>query len=149
MTGPDGLIELPVAAGQTSARLEVTWPVRDRGPLAEPGGGEPCYPPAIGATDFVDRDEEPVVPPDDEAMVGWDLTIVDPRAPRWNSGESLKHRLHNLGFAVDGSSDAAVTCAAVEAYQRRYQGETGMLADIKDDLKKRHDRPQAERTARP
>jgi hypothetical protein len=91
----------------------------------------------------VDRDERTAVPMADEATVGWDLTIVDPGKPLWNSGKSLKQRLHNLGFAVDGDSDDAVTRAAVEAYQSRYQGEQGrgLLADIKDDLKKRHDGP--------
>jgi hypothetical protein len=141
-TGADGMIEVSVGVDHSHAQLAVAPPVLHQAPQPGAVATTPAYPPAIDGTHFLDEASGPALPEADRTDC-WDLDLVSPDKPQWKGQRSLKHRLHNLGFAVDVDSDAEVTKAAVEAYQARYTGTSagGRLADIGADLKRRCDKP--------
>lgn len=80
------------------------------------------------------------MPPPGYGVVKWNFEIISKEAAQ--DDDSVKARLHNMGFLCDKGSDDDTTSKAVKAYQFLYLNEpdgSGKLADIKDDVIKRHD----------
>ena len=143
-TKSDGKVEIPVSSTDAEAALAVD--MRDPRPEAAddpaPATQPTDYPPKIIPGDFKDRGAEPALPPREDDLVKWQLSIINPEAAE--TDDALKSRLHNLGFDCDAKSDDEATKRAVKAYQALYLDQadgSGKLSDIKDDLKKRHDNP--------
>lgn len=151
-TGADGVILLEnIGAATRQAVLEVTLPPPSPkvpapvAPAAPVAGATPPYPPVIREKEFWDV---PVVapkpaPPEAKALQPalkhrFTLDIKDvedmtaPAADEW--------RLQNLGFRWAGAPGLT---EAIKAYQRWYQAKkfagSGAMADIKAELKAKHD----------
>lgn len=145
-TKDDGLIEVPITRKDKKGELaiDLTEPPPK---AAAAGGGEAApaasptdYPIKIVPGNFVDKDAAPVMPPPGYGVVKWKIEIISKEAAQ--DDESVKARLHNMGFLIDKGADDATTEKAVKTYQYLYLNEpdgSGKLADIKDDVIKRHD----------
>lgn len=143
-TGSDGLIKNVLTVKDTQATLSVDIKDTPAAPAEDPPPTTAAtdYPIKIKPADFQDKNAEPPLPPASDDDVKWTLTITT--LDKSQDDESIKARLHNLGFGCDAGSDADTTTRAVKAYQALYLNQkdgSGALADIKDDVKKRHDNP--------
>jgi hypothetical protein len=113
--------------------LEITLPKQ---PAVEPvaaGGQAADYPPAIKPADFLDEAPKAL-----DNKVQWTLAIAD--LEQGDNDQGVAARLQNLGFSAGDEK----TERAVKAYQRLYMNVkegSGTPADIKDDIKPRHDNP--------
>jgi hypothetical protein len=147
-TGTDGLIEVDVSdlakariVDAIATELSVTLPGPP--PVVPPVPGTPpaatVYPQPIKPADFKD-----VVPVAAELQWKFEVSLVDIEddgASATKVKERVEARLANLAFGIDGTEEK--TTAAVTAYQRLYKKDpvTGLVADIKADIKARHDDP--------
>jgi len=145
-TKDDGLIEVPVTRKDKKGELaiDLTEPSTK---AAAAGGGEAAgapsptdYPIKIVPANFIDKDAQPAMPPPGYGVVKWKIEIISKEAAQDN--ESVKARLHNMGFLIDKGADDDTTKKAVRAYQYLYLNEpdgSGKIEDIKADAIKRHD----------
>jgi hypothetical protein len=98
------------------------------------------YPMAIAPEDFADKNPDP----EDQTQVEWTLNVGSLEAHGTCRG--ITHRLVNLGFhCAPVKVEDDDTKAAVNAYQLYIQtkakgSETGKIADVRDDVKTRHDK---------
>jgi hypothetical protein len=107
---------------------------------AAPAVDPKAYPIAIVSSDFVDKGPKA----EDHTKVEWTLKIgqLEPHT----TVRGVLQRLINLGFGCPAqTSEDDKTSRAVKAYQLNIQmkkkgQETGLVADIRDDIKKRHDK---------
>jgi hypothetical protein len=143
----DGTIKiekLPLVRG--GGKLTVRYP-KPKVPLkpapAKPAAADPNkappYPPGIDWTEFADKDPARAADAD-PGTVEWTLKIG--LLEDYADDVGVKDRLGNLGFKCSGSSDGEATTRAVKAYQRKHLKQpdgSGVLADVKGDLKSRHD----------
>jgi hypothetical protein len=142
-TEADGLIKVGASTSDTEGVLNVD--LYDPPPAAAADAAVAAnatdYPIKIKSEAWVDKNAEPVLPPADDRVVKWQLSIVSLEAA--DNDDGIKARMHNLGFACDNGSNDEATRSAVKAYQALYMDEpdgSGELNDIKDDVKKRHDK---------
>jgi hypothetical protein len=117
----------------------VSKPPKATGAAPAPKPDPKAYPIAIVERDFQDKDPEA----EKLAAVEWTLKIgqLEPHT----TIRGVLQRLVNLGFtcAVQTNEDAN-TAKAVSAYQLNIQGkkqgeQTGLVADIRGDIKAKHD----------
>lgn len=143
---PDGkgLLELAdIDPSVKSGSLAVTLPA-PAAPAAAPAGAAPAvdptaYPIVIVPGDF----DNTYLMIDDPTQMNWTLSIgqLEPHT----TVRGVLQRLVNLGFTVPvQTTEDDKTGAVVKAYQLNIQSvakgkETGVVADIRDDIRKRHD----------
>jgi hypothetical protein len=107
---------------------------------AAPAVDPKAYPIAVVANDFVDKNPKA----EDHTKVEWVLKIgqLEPHT----TVRGVLQRLINLGFGCPAqTSEDDKTSRAVKAYQLNIElkkggQETGLVSDIRDDIKKRHDK---------
>jgi N-acetyl-anhydromuramyl-L-alanine amidase AmpD len=98
-----------------------------------------AYPIKILADDFTDKNPDP----EDQSKVKWTLKIghLEPHT----TIRGITQRLANYGFhcpivkVEDDKTKAAVSAYQVVLKLKKKGEETGKIADIRDDIKKRHD----------
>lgn len=140
-----GLLELAdidpaIKSGRFVVKL-LAPPVPAAAPApAAPAVDPKAYPIAIVAGDFRDKDPKA----DDHTKIEWTLNIgqLEPHT----TVRGVLQRLVNLGFRVPvQTTEDDKTSAAVRAYQLNLQlktkgQETGVVEDIRDDIRNRHDK---------
>ncbi|MCI2285435.1 hypothetical protein L3081_21150 [Colwellia sp. MSW7] len=138
ITQADGIIDVEVPDGTTAADLEVEW--RSVTPKVTQAVSSPVvvddYPQKVQHAQWEDEYTDKVIPDSADDIANWSFTVV-PHASIDNDGGAIK-RLHNLGF------DSNAISTAVRAYQYSYLKNatgSGVIADIKPDIIKRHDNP--------
>ena len=137
-----GLVEIPdlepnFINGTMEVELDVPPPPSPPAPAA---ANPKAYPLVIVEKDFLDKNPDPAK----QTKVEWALHIgfLEPHT----TIRGVTHRLRNYGYftpIVQAEDDK--TKAAVNAYQlslglKKKGAETGAIADIRDDIRKRHDR---------
>lgn len=138
ITQADGIIDIEVPDGTSAADLEVEW--RAVGNKVTQAVSSPLvvndYPQKVQHAQWEDEFTDKVIPDSADDTATWSFTVV-PHASIDNDDGVIK-RLHNLGF------DSNAVSAAVRAYQFSYLKNatgSGVIADIKPDIIKRHDNP--------
>jgi len=146
-TKADGTIlieKLPLGRGAGKLRVRYPKPKVPLKPAPAAAAPQdpnkaPPYPPKIDTAQYSDKDPAPSGEAD-PIVVEWSLKLGLHEDYADDAG--VKQRLGNLGFNCDGSSDGEATARAVKAYQRKHLKQpdgSGALADVKGDVKNRHD----------
>jgi len=144
-TKKDGLIEIPdFDPQQKNGALEVEWQKTKAAKPAKPPKEKeikkPTYPRPIKADEFTD--DPPTAPTAVDDIMQFTLKIGS--MPPFSEDTGTRSRLHNLGFPCKPDSDGPTTQKSVKAYQRsrlKQKTPSGVLADIRNDARDKHDNP--------
>jgi len=141
-TTQDGRISIGIAADLTEVTLRFTIDAgKPRGKKRTTPSGKVTkdWPAPVVETEFLDVDEANAAPGPRKFEYKLKLGAL----ASFNTADGALGRLQNLGFSVapdGGGTDAATK--AVKLYQKKYSlTESGAVADIQADAKKRHDDP--------
>jgi len=141
-TAADGRISIQIAGDQDEVTLRFTLDAgKPRGKKRTTPSGKVTkdWPPPLVETEFLDEDDATAAPGPRKAEYKLKLGAL----ASFNTVDGALGRLQNLGFAVTadaGTTDVATR--AVNLYQKKYSlNESGAVADIQADAKKRHDEP--------
>ena len=142
-TKDDGIVQVPdIPAQDKAGDLGVTWqqtkPLDPVKPEKDKEVTKPALSRPIKASEFTD--DLPEAPKASDDVINFTLKIGS--LPTINDDSGIRGRLHNLGSPCVLDSDAGATTKAVKAYQiarLKQKTPSGVLADIKDDSRTRHD----------